>query len=103
MHCWRQILANMFRSIAVSWFIHVKIPYHIRICGLFGAVININHTQIGWSVYFRVSKRDVFARSKSKVIWKKKQKKTGKTVQKTLSRLDEFRAAPLYKFSAFGV
>ena len=30
MHCWRQ-------TIAVSWFIHVKIPYHIRICGLFGA------------------------------------------------------------------
>ena len=26
MHCWRQILANMFRSMALSWFINVKIP-----------------------------------------------------------------------------
>ena len=44
MHCWRQILANMFRSMAVSWFIHVKIPYHIRICGLFGARSSIEIT-----------------------------------------------------------
>ena len=48
-------------------------------------------------MYFRVSKRDVFVRRKSKVIWKNKTKqKTGKTVQKPLSRLDEFRATPLY-------
>ena len=45
-------------------------------------VINWNHNQIGWSVYFRVSKRDVFVRSKSKVIWKKKKKKKqGKTLR----------------------
>ena len=31
MHSWRQILANMFRSMAIRWFIHVKIPYRIRI------------------------------------------------------------------------
>ena len=37
MLCWRQILANMFRSMAVSWFILVMIPYHILICGRFGA------------------------------------------------------------------
>ena len=44
MHCWRRILANMFRSMTVSWFIHVKIPYHIRICGLFGARSSIEIT-----------------------------------------------------------
>ena len=44
MHCWRQILANMFRPMAVSWFIHVNIPYHIRICGLFGARSSIEIT-----------------------------------------------------------
>ena len=27
MHCWRQILANMFRQIAVSLFINAKIAY----------------------------------------------------------------------------
>ena len=44
MHCWRLILANMFRSMSVSWFINVKIPYHIRICGLFGARSSIEIT-----------------------------------------------------------
>ena len=33
-----------FRSMAVGWFIHVKIPYHIRICGLFGARSSIEIT-----------------------------------------------------------
>ena len=44
MHCWRQILDSMFRSMAVSWFIHVKIAYHIRICGLFGAKSSVEIT-----------------------------------------------------------
>ena len=64
-------------------------------------VINRNHNQIGGSVYFRVSKRDVFVRSKPKVILKKKP--PPKNRKKPLSRLNEFHAAPLYKFSAFGV
>ena len=101
MHCWRQILANMFRSMAVSWFIHVKMPYHIRICGLFGVRSSV---AIGWSVYLRVSKCDLFVISKSKVIWRNKQTTTKKNKEKPLSRLDKFHAAPLYyKFSAFGV
>ena len=44
MHCWRQIVATMCRSMAVSWYIHVKIPYHIRICGLFGTRSSISIT-----------------------------------------------------------
>ena len=31
-HYCRHIFANMFSSVAVCWFIRVKIPYHIRIC-----------------------------------------------------------------------
>ena len=44
MHCWRQILTNMFKSMAVSWFIHVKTPYHIRICGQFGTRSSVEIT-----------------------------------------------------------
>ena len=44
MHCWRQILTNMFRSMAVNWFIHVKIIYHIRICCLFSARSSVKIT-----------------------------------------------------------
>ena len=69
------IVANMFRSMAVSSFIHLKILYHIRICGLFGARSSVEITI-------------------------KFEKKTQK--EKPLSCLDKFPAAPLYKFSAFG-
>ena len=40
-------------------------------------------------MYFRVSRRDVFVKSKSKVIEKK-------TTGKNFARLDKFRAAHLY-------
>ena len=51
-------------------------------------------------MYFRVSKRGVFVRSKSEVIWQKPNKQ--KNREKPLSRLDKFHVAPLYKFSIFG-
>ena len=44
MHCGRQILVNMFRPMAVSWFIHDKIPYYIRMCGLLGARSSVEIT-----------------------------------------------------------
>ena len=100
MHCWRQIIANMIRSMVVSWFIHVKISYHIRICGLFGATSSVEITMkwVGRCTLGYTSKRDVFVRSKPKVIWKKKRNR-----EKPLSRLDELHAPHFNKFSAFGV
>ena len=52
---------------------------------------------MGWSVSLRVSKRDVFVRSKSKVILKKKRNR-----ERPLSRLDKLHAPPFNTFSAFG-
>ena len=61
--------------------IHVRIPYHNRICGLFGARSSVEITikYVGWCT-LGYPKRAIFVRSKSQVIWEKKpHQKQGKT------------------------